>query len=188
MRGGTGPQLSPKLIKILEDPKKWKEYSEKADKKAKEHDKNLRKRGKQLYELLVQQDFVVESYVGTGKYHSIVTDPGSMGGPPGRSQRTGYSRTLEITVEPINNKKEVPVKTLVFYGDTQIRPGDTIRATIPCYKKEEFRSLPPHLRDRGVYIRRDLGEKEEAIQLELLVNGKVVGTEISVHYKKYQKQ
>lgn len=150
----------------------------------------LRARAKPLHELLIREDFTVISYVGHPHPHSITPGPLVIGGH-NPSYGAGYSRTVEIEVKPSDER--IPVRTLLFYGFYTPGPGDKIRATIPCHQELEFKNetldwgMRSNRERQTLYGPRELGEREEAIEIGLVVEGNVFGTERSVNYPRYQK-
>ena len=83
------------------------------------------------------------------------------------SYDAGYTATtvLRATYFFIANS---PAITLEFKGHTAVRGGDIVAAKILKFEKVEARMLPGVY--RTFYVDRDLGERERAIELAILVN------------------
>ena len=129
----------------------------------------LRRTSKELSELVVCENFLVQSVLGESHATSIYSTPVSFGSGA-CDQQGGYTSSYILGVSPQN--KNIPVRRLIFNGNTLPRLGGLpIQAKIPRYRVEEV-SDTSNLRllnnEMIFYFDRDFNEEEIAIEISLL--------------------
>lgn len=163
--------------------------AEKERKRRKEKIEDLESRSKDLHELVVSENFVVDAAESSSHARSFTPVSEMIIGGRSPHYKTGFSSKLILKVSPENS--EVPVKTLNFNGYSPVKAGDHISARIPRY---EERKVEPGFFGGGVhsrtfYIDRGFNEKEIAIEVAIIgASGKVIRSDKSVEYDGFVKE
>lgn len=158
------------------------------EKKKQEEIADLESRSKQLYELVVTENFAVDEVIGYSNTTSITPRSGRVFGEAPPTYSGGYKSKLVLEVTPDN--ESIPVKTLIFDGHSIVKAGDYISAQIPRYEEKKIRpgffNEPRLTKSKTVYIDRDFKEEESAIELTILSeDGKVLRRDRAVNYKTF---
>lgn len=171
------PRIPIKTIGDLES------LREEAKKKAEE----LIAKSKPLDELVVLEEFVVES-VNSVNYETSFRPVSEVKiGRYSPVYNTGFTTLVSLIVTPYN--VNVPVRKLEFYGNSSVEAGNHIRARIPKYKEEVVRNDIYFTFPEKIYLDRKFREQELAIELEIIGRHReVVRVERSVDYRKFVKK
>ena len=147
----------------------------------------LKSCSKQLSELVVEENFIVNKTM-RNSYATSFTPYSEMiiRGEP-LIYQGGFTSKLVLKVTPEN--KNIPIKTLNFEGSSSVRAGDYISAKIPRYeeKRVEGRCLSGCFkREQIFYLDREFNLTESAIEISVLSEK---GQDIakSIDYKKFRK-
>ncbi len=160
-----------------------KDFNEKISKEQ-EAIKSLQLSAKSLSELVLEESFIV-NHIEVSFDSKDISPVLAMNIPGDNSSySSGYISQSILNVSPEN--ESVPVKKLVFCGNSAVRGGDLILARIPFSKFIKPSSFI-YSNFRPFYAPRELNPEEEAIAIKILSrDGTVLRTELSARYQFYQ--
>ncbi|MBS3123069.1 hypothetical protein J4437_00380 [Candidatus Woesearchaeota archaeon] len=188
-KSSKGPtfQIAGRNVTLPDD---WIEQLQENDKKRL---KDIQSRSKQLFELLITEEFTVENVIVSS--HSTYFTPKSeiVIGGSSSSYSGGFTANTILQVTPSN--PNIPVRQLNFSGYSALRGGDYIKAVIPSYDAQEISLLFQDSRgysgegSKTFYFDRLLKKEESIIELILLNNQrKPIRTERSIDYDRFKKE
>ena len=139
----------------------------------------LRKQSKSLSKLVYAHEFRVQEVLGSSYSTSFTPHSERIIGGPSPKYSGGDISELVLKVEALDSP--VPIKEILFSGNSPLLSGNIIRAKIPAYleKKLElfYDSDMPELK---AYVPRPFNQREKAIEIQILgENNKVIRTDRS---------
>lgn len=147
----------------------------------------LRSQKKSLAELVLEGRFNVTGVEVAFSRTSSISQSETLIGGPVVSDDSGYTALSILNVLP-EVYFEVPIRKLIFYGNSSVRAGDFVLAKIPCYQEIRSPISFPEFAKETFYIPRKFKRDEEAIKLSIISSDKrVLREELSANYPKYQK-
>ena len=155
-----------------------------------EREKEILKRAKFPRELIKEIYGLVIDIKGYSISRYVRSGPLIMGGR-NPSSEAGYQNHLEISLQ--QQTAEKTPQQLLFYGNSPLIAGDLLKVGVLAAKREYIDCLFNDLRilndkddlgrNRGyVLVPREFNEKEEALYLKIIRDGKEIRTDFSVNW------
>ena len=167
---GSGRQLLKNLDESLRHPK-------------------FPKGAKLLHELVVSERFTVREVLCTNTAVSYTPESEVVHGDNSPQYQSGFRFKMSIKVTPEGLEILIPVRELLFYGNSPVRGSDYVEARIPRFREIKTHVPKTTVYDNGVrlsYVDRKFKESELAIELSILTrDGKVLRTDRAAGYKKF---
>jgi len=150
---------------------------------------DIRAKSKPLEKLVVSECFNVERVLCESYRYKITPDFERVFGGKSPEYDAGFSNSIFLGVVP--DKKDIPVRKLVFDGASSVRAGDFVRVKIPRYeeKKPSHLTYAKYEEDLVYYFDRNFQEEERAIEIEILsFGGKVLRIDRAADYEDFIKE
>ena len=166
-----------------------KKFREKEEKEREKKIAELTQQSKNLYEIVVEEEFDVEQVIG--ETHATSHTPVSEMRIGGRSPiyHTGFTSKLILKVT--STKADMSVHLLNFNGISPVMAGHHIRVQIPRYEEKKMQKdmFDYSSHERTFYLDRAFNLEETAIELSIIgENGRVLKTDRAVEYDQFQKK
>lgn len=175
---------SKNLLAVLKNVK-GKDIDELRKKRIDEAER-LFKSSKKLSELVVREDFIVDSFLCKSQSTSISpkSEMDRYGELP-KAYSGGFQSHYTLQVTPFDER--VPVKTINFQGVLNIQNGDYISVLIPRFEEKTIEELISEHNGKLVYYDRKFTDSELGIEIiRLSDDGYELGRYRSVDYDMFK--
>ncbi len=140
---------------------------------------------RKLSELVVREDFRVDSFVCKNQKTSISPRSEVRYGEAVHSYQGGFKVNYELQVTPFDER--VPVNTINFQGVLNIQNGDYISVLIPRFEEKTIEELISEHNGKLVYYDRKFTDSELGIEIiRLSDDGYELGRYRSVDYDMFK--
>jgi|SRR3989344_1096572 len=142
---------------------------------------------KPLPELIFEEEFIVTNVLS--QTNLIDDNIFSLEFDKSLQINKGYAPNLTLNVIPavLASNKNIPIKELIFYGNSPVRKGDIIKAKVPRFKLENRESATISTYNRIAFYDRPYQTTERAIEISIVDGEKIVRIDRAIDYPKYQK-
>ncbi len=142
---------------------------------------------KPLPELIFEEEFIVTNVLS--QTNLIDDNIFSLEFDKSLQINKGYAPNLTLNVIPavLASNKNIPIKELIFYGNSPVRKGDIIKAKVPRFKLENRESATISTYNRIAFYDRPYQPTERAIEISIVDGEKIVRIDRAIDYPKYQK-
>jgi len=150
---------------------------------------------KPLPELIFEEEFIVTNVLS--QTNLIDDNIFSLEFDKSLQINKGYAPNLTLNVIPavLASNKNIPIKELIFYGNSPVRKGDIIKAKVPRFKLENresatistYNRIAFYDRPYHAFYDRPYQTTERAIEISIVDGEKIVRIDRAIDYPKYQK-
>lgn len=168
-----------------------KDIIKNAELKRQEQIKDFKANSKNLYELLIFENFKINE-VNSQIYTTNCTPNSNIifNCIKPMSYHSGFTPKLTLKVTP--NDKYNPIRTLIFEGISPVKAGDYISAQIPRYEEKKVSAnfySGPFNKELVFYFDREFNQEESAIELVLISeDGNILRRDKAINYDGFFKK